>query len=118
MLRRPPHDLVRVWGPWIRELILRANRIPPVGLVQLTSWFRTPDENAAVFGDQESQHLLGLAFDVAGPDDALRRAFAGALEAGLIPVKETDHLHVQLFRAGVLGKAGVLFPTSSSSLAN
>lgn len=68
--------------------------------LELTSYFRTPHENAAVGGDPWSQHLVGWAIDVVGDDAG---EFAKRVRrAGLIAVQESDHLHIQVFPAGAL----------------
>lgn len=68
--------------------------------VTCTSWFRTGPENAAVGGDDWSQHLVGWALDAAGPE---QQAFAKrARMTGLIAVLENDHVHLQLFPASTL----------------
>jgi len=65
-----------------------------------TSWWRSAARNAAVGGHPYSQHLVGWALDVAGPD---QQQFAKrARQLGLIAVQEADHVHVQLFPAGIL----------------
>lgn len=65
-----------------------------------TSWWRTPLENARVGGDPFSQHLVGWAVDAAGPD--MQQFSKQARMTGLTTVLEADHVHVQLFPAGVL----------------
>lgn len=68
--------------------------------VELTSYWRSREQNELVGGHPWSQHLVGWAIDVAGPDEAL---FAERVErSGLIAVFEIDHLHVQLLPAGGL----------------
>jgi len=62
-----------------------------------TSWFRTPEENFRVGGEPESQHQLGFAFDAVGDWEGVRDR---AKAAGLFPVIESDHIHVQVMPAG------------------
>jgi len=78
--------------------------------VVLTSWFRTVDANIAADGDPESQHLFGLAADVSVPSRLLPGVLAVARGVGLIAVNERTHVHLQLFPAGALARAGVVFP--------
>jgi hypothetical protein len=113
MLRAPPNELLdSAWFPYINAVYLRATmtlmQVP--GLVP-TSWFRTPAENRAEHGHEESQHLFGLAVDFDGSEDALRRANYISRGLGLIPVMESDHLHTQLYPKGALARFGVVFPT-------
>lgn len=68
---------------------------------QPTSLFRDPIENSRVGGHPRSQHLLGFALDVAGmanlEDIAARGRFVG-----LVTIRESDHVHFQLFPAGTI----------------
>jgi len=69
---------------------------------RVTSRRRTRAQNAAVGGAAYSQHLIALAADlvpVAGSSYAT--IAAAARSAGLVPVIESDHVHVQLFPAGL-----------------
>ena len=111
--RVPPTQLL-TQDPW-RGLIFEFVRRVSGTLFQgqtLTSWYRTPDENAAVGGSGESQHLFGIGLDVSGPH--LETTKQLARRNGLIAVSEPSHLHLQLFPAGVLGRAGVDFPGAGS----
>lgn len=70
---------------------------------QVTSWWRSWWENIRVGGSVTplSQHLGGLAADVAG-GEAWRSAFrAAARQQGLTVVEYDDHDHVQFWSAGV-----------------
>jgi hypothetical protein len=96
-LRAPPG-----WTPEIVQFVQRVNAAyqaagtPPL---TVTSWFRTHAENNRVGGNAVSQHLTGLAIDVARPSSAAAERFAReAQRAGLVPVYEGDHWHIQ-FRA-------------------
>jgi hypothetical protein len=66
--------------------------------LELTSWFRSPDDNLRVGGLPTSLHLFGLAIDVTGDWPAFRRAL---MRRELGTVDEQTHLHVQLWPAGV-----------------
>lgn len=66
----------------------------------VTSWFRSHADNNRVGGNTLSQHLTGLAIDIARPASPAAERFAReAQRAGLVPINEGDHWHVQ-FRAG------------------
>lgn len=68
--------------------------------VTLTSWYRSPVDNARVGGHPFSQHQVGWAMDVAGPD---QQYMAKRLRmVGITTVQEADHLHFQAFPAGIL----------------
>jgi len=106
--RPPPSELIfPVTREFLRRLVVGLGALP----IQATSWFRTPEENRNAEGDSESQHLFGLAVDIVGSDDALRRAIVAARGVGLIAVPEPSHLHVQAFPRGALARAGVRFPS-------
>lgn len=65
--------------------------------VCLTSWWRDPVTNERVGGLDHSQHLWGGALDLVGPVGTLEEIAQRALLAGLTPVMELDHLHLQAF---------------------
>ncbi|NYF21908.1 hypothetical protein HDC36_003384 [Xanthomonas sp. JAI131] len=68
--------------------------------VQMTSGMRTPQRNAEVGGQPNSQHLAGTAADYAVPA-ALKPAFvARARQLGYQPIDEGDHVHLQLPNGG------------------
>jgi len=64
--------------------------------VELTSWYRSLQDNDRVGGSQLSQHLFATALDLVGPGAA---DFAKELRDrwGWTWVPEGDHEHVQLF---------------------
>ncbi len=113
MIAPPPLELLSTaWLPYVAATFQRAQllfRLVPD--LRPTSWFRDVAANVAAGGDAESQHLFALAVDGIGSRDALRRALVIAPGLGLIPVHEGDHVHVQLFPAGALGRVGVQFPS-------
>lgn len=78
--------------------------------VQLTSWWRSVEENRLVHGHPNSQHLVGLAMDFVGPAWALRIAAHRARDLALTPVSEVDHLHLQMFPPGYLESVAELNP--------
>jgi len=115
----PPPELLRSgWFPFILDFYWRA---VPVFFrfrgLSLTSWFRTAEKNRTEGGSPESQHLFGLAWDLAVPEQAgsvvgqVSRDVVNQLQAaGLTAIIERRHVHVQMFPAGVLARAGVTFP--------
>lgn len=111
-LAGPPAVLLRSrWLPVIRIFVRRV-----VALMQwipdetLTSWFRTPERNRIEGGDPESQHLFALAIDLDVPPGDLATDAATARSFRLVPDISGGILHVQLFPAGVLARAGITFP--------
>lgn len=111
-LAGPPVSLLRsIWLPvlriFVRRVILLIQYMPDE---TLTSWFRTPERNRIEGGDPESQHLFALAMDFAVPLGDLFADAATARSFRLIPDTSRGILHVQLFPAGVLARAGVIFP--------
>lgn len=113
-LQAPPRDLLlSAFQPFILAFFFRlvlVLRATP-GLV-LTSWWRSFAANVAEGGDEESQHLFGLAADFEVPRAAVAHVLEVARGVGLVAVDERTHVHVQLFPAGVLARAGVVFPTA------
>lgn len=69
--------------------------------LDLTSWFRGAAENKAVGGLPNSLHLVGLAIDVTGQQQALAAFASSARRIGLTVVTERSHLHLQLWPRGV-----------------
>lgn len=110
MAQIPPAAwLASAWFPLIVRFYWRALRVfwSFRGLT-VTSWWRSPQANRDVGGDPESQHLFGLAWDIAPASTSLVRE---ARAAGLTAVDEGSHVHMQLFPAGALARAGVRFPS-------
>lgn len=83
-----------------------------VGETVLTSWFRTPLENKRAGGHPDSQHLVGMAFDVVPGKGTTTLAINEAAQIfarfGFTVVPARTHLHVQAFPPGILRPAGVL----------
>jgi len=112
-LAGPPEGLLRAgWFPFILNFYWRV--VPLFerfrGLA-LTSWFRTPESNRIAGGSTESQHLFALAMDLNAPGQVLADLAIAASRQGLVSIQERDHVHVQLFPAGALARAGVSFPS-------
>ena len=88
------------WLPYVHRFYQIAFAIGADLNVRVTSFQRTRRHNAEVGGAELSQHLVATAWDVSGPDQDVYAARARA--AGLTVIDEGDHVHVQLFRAGLL----------------
>lgn len=108
MIERPPQSIVIAMDqfiPGIWPVFVRAanSALGPGDTV--TSWWRSPEKNADVGGHAESQHLVGLAFDVSSlsPPDIARLLRS----VGFTTIEAARHVHAQAFQAGVLGRAGV-----------
>ncbi len=94
----PPVDIYPAATRFLRDAAMWA--ADDLRELWATSWYRTSDHNREVGGAPYSQHLVGWALDVAGADQF---EFARRAEhTGLIVVRERDHVHVQVFPAGVL----------------
>ena len=109
-LEAPPPVMITEWRPVYVELAKRIVwSMQAAPAAYLTSWWRSADHNRSVGGHPYSQHLLGFAFDFVVNDRAAEQAFVKRVrEAGLVPVLEFDHVHVQAFPAGLLPRN--LFP--------
>jgi len=108
----PPPELLRTaWFPFILNFYWKAVSVFwGVPGLAVTSWVRTPEQNRIEGGSPESQHLFALAWDVMPPQGSEDLTVAIARGAGLTAVREKRHVHLQLFPAGVLARAGVTFP--------
>ncbi len=119
----PPNELLATaWFPFISSFAFRVNvllnHLAGQGVfVDLTSWFRTANENQQVGGSPESQHLFALGADFAGSSQAQNALLTHAPAVSLIAVNEPGHVHLQLFPAGALSRAGVRFPGTTRVVA-
>ncbi len=120
MVAAPPYG-VSAWvdyaspgalGWFQREVnaVLAGSRDP----VQITSYYRTPQENARSGGAYGSQHTTGTAADVQAPtvegNLRLRNAFrARGLQAWEFRSKQTgqSYTHVQLWPASTTLRSGL-----------
>ncbi|WP_426355678.1 D-Ala-D-Ala carboxypeptidase family metallohydrolase [Stenotrophomonas maltophilia] len=66
--------------------------------VSMTSGVRSPERNAAVGGQPNSQHLRGTAADYAVPPQLKPAFMSRARQLGYTPIDEGDHVHIQLPR--------------------
>jgi len=107
--RPPPHDVLHAYLP-----VFRAFLPPAIQALEqfpgtiITSWFRTPAENAAVGGHPRSQHLVGWAFDAVPPEGQFGRLADALQRQGFETVVESDHVHAQVFVAGVLEQLNIV----------
>ncbi len=88
------------WRPYVARFVETAYPLGTDLEVTVTSWQRTRSRNREVGGADASQHLIATAWDVAGGD--MRVYAARARAAGLVVIDEGDHVHVQLYTAGVV----------------
>lgn len=104
-LESPPIGLVSRYEPVYLWLLPRLNfmfdRFPNA---VPTSWWRSELKNMEVGGATYSQHLLGWALDWALPPGQNHDMVHLAEQLGMVGVDEGDHVHVQIFPAGVIPK--------------
>ncbi len=91
------------WSRWLAAVYSTWQGVPEA---RPTSWFRDPVTNRSVGGHPRSQHLWAGAIDFAIPYAGDHRRDPRALELaqrarreGLVPVVESDHVHIQTFPA-------------------
>jgi len=118
----PPQNTMRffdrllpgIWPQWAQAAEAALTRIDAgdFGETTITSWHRSPLENKRVGGHPDSQHLVGLAFDVVPGKGqnllALNEAAQSFQAQGFTVDVEPTHVHVQTFPAGVLRQVGIL----------
>lgn len=104
-LESPPHQLIgRYWG-FYNWLLPRFNILmEEFPNAQATSWYRSAADNVRVGGSPYSQHRLAWAADFAVPQGEHRDFVNLARELRLVAVDEVDHIHVQMYPAGVIPK--------------
>ena len=102
-VRPPPPEFARAYPEFYRWLLPRLNFIArEFPNWQATSWYRSPSRNFIVGGAARSQHLLAWAVDFTGPRDEAAFMLATARSVGLVAVDESDHIHLQMYPAGVI----------------
>lgn len=98
----PPHSIVSVWYPVIIPFAERISRAWQDSPFLITSWWRSPQHNLDVGGEEFSQHLIGTAADAVPYDGDMLKLERAFEREGLIGVVYDRHTHVQLLRAGTL----------------
>ena len=105
-VERPPPALINAlrnsWGPLFQALSWVMQAQPGLAL---TSWWRSRAHNMAVGGRPTSQHLIGTAFDLVGPEPVMQGAEWYARNIGWEVLYHQvyggqRHLHLQAYRAG------------------
>jgi len=103
-----------IWTQWAAAAVAALQEVDAggVGETILTSWFRSPLENRRAGGHPDSQHLVGLAFDLVPGKGASVLAINEAAQIfarqGFSVVPASTHLHVQTFPPDILRPAGIL----------
>lgn len=108
----PPRSVVvelerRAPGVWRRFSSGIDQAIVGAGDVVGTNWFRTAADNARVGGARYSQHRWGMAVDLVVRASSRPAVVSRLRRAGFHVIDEGDHLHVQVFGAGVLPASGI-----------
>lgn len=101
-------QVLNAFRPAILRLVELASPAIVPGTV-ITSWYRDAYTNRRVGGSDASQHRVATAVDLVPPSHAWQQTERWLQDNGLVVVNEGDHLHVQLFQAGALERAGVRF---------
>lgn len=102
-LRSPPAQLVNAYPEFYGWLLPRLRFIARTfPNAQPTSWYRSQARNFEVGGSPRSQHLLAWAADFSGPRDEARSMVELGRQLGLVAVDEGDHVHFQMYPAGVV----------------
>ena len=108
-LTSPPRELGARYPEFYRWLLPRLNEIERrFPEAHATSWWRSDARNMEVGGAPYSQHLLGWAVDWALPRERHRAMVELAREFGLVAIDEGDHVHVQMYPAGVISKSSYI----------
>lgn len=103
MIEQPPFEVIRATYPELVRFLTGLGQIRVPRGTQVTSWYRDPYHNRQVGGAATSQHLLGLAIDLVVPAEGVGSIVQQARRAGLVPVVESDHVHLQARPAGTSG---------------
>lgn len=88
------------WIPYVTVFQRGLGSLQSLSGARVTSYVRSVDHNREVGGDPHSQHLLGIAADLA-PSSYRLVQIAQSMGFGYV-LDEGDHVHVQLFPAGSL----------------
>lgn len=92
------------WEPYVAVFGQGARALMNATGASYSSYVRTAAHNAEVGGAPTSQHLIGTAIDLVpgrGSSNRTIAAQARAMGFGYV-LDEGDHVHVQLFPAGVI----------------
>lgn len=104
-LESPPIELVVRYDSVYRWLIPRLNFLfDKFPNAVPTSWWRSELKNMEVGGAAYSQHLLGWAVDWALPAREHRAMVQLTEHLEMVGIDEGDHVHIQIFPAGVIPK--------------
>jgi len=104
-LESPPSELVDRYLGFYEWFVPRLNVMAELFPNAVpTSWYRSEAKNMAVGGSTYSQHLLAWAVDWAMPRGENRDMVLLARELGMVGVDEGDHVHIQMYPAGVIPK--------------
>lgn len=95
---RSMHPALRQYAEVLRADVQQA--IDGTG-ARISSWWRSVAHNRSVGGHADSQHLLGWAVDVAPVSARVEQAIRSRARFRWVVVRESDHVHVQIFPAGV-----------------
>jgi hypothetical protein len=105
----PPREMIvalELRLPGLARMFVERADLALAGLdVTATSWWRSQARNDDVGGAQLSQHLLGLAIDLVGPDEA--EAERRLRAAGFVVIRHAVpggklHVHAQALPAGII----------------
>lgn len=98
----PPNDILQALQFYpiylFVDVRLAISQLP--GNMRITSWYRTVAHNAAVGGVADSQHLIGTGMDIA-PRAVSKAMLLAQLHYDETVIDEGDHLHIQIWPAGV-----------------
>lgn len=106
-VRIPPPEVIRAAFPQLVDFLTRLQGIRVGPSIRLTSWYRDAVTNRRAGGAPDSQHRLGLALDLVGEEFQLGQLLVDIRAVGLVGVRETSHVHVQLLPAGVARASGL-----------
>lgn len=118
----PPPDTIKffdrlipgIWQNWVANVEAGLVQVDAHsgGQTTITSWWRSPNKNRAVGGHADSQHLVGLAFDVVPGKGTSLLAISEAADIfrrlGFTVDPAETHVHVQTFPPGILRRVGIL----------
>lgn len=106
-LRAPPLELAELYPEFFQYLLPRLSFLLDAFPTAIpTSWWRSAARNMEVGGAVYSQHRLGWAVDWQLVERSQNREMVSLANLiGLVGVDEGDHVHVQMYPAGVIPKS-------------